>query len=129
MYKRQLNLLVQSVDLQTSEKAARELFDMLLAEGFAKMGIEDREDYYYSKKVYQSYQTMLTGSLVDTLIVMKHQKEENLEAHRQRLCGQRAKNQKLAAKVEKLQPRAEQLKKIKGQKVYRAIRKMGLLEE
>ncbi len=125
-----LNLLIQSVDLQTSEASARELFDMLLEKGFAKMGIEDRgSEYYYSRKVYQSYQTMLTGSLVDTLIVMKHQKEENLEAHRQRLCGQRIKNQKLTAMVEKLKPEEEQLKKIKGQKAYRAIRKFGLLEE
>ena len=44
-----LNLLVQSIDLQTNEASARELFDMLLQEGFRKIGIEDYENYYYSR--------------------------------------------------------------------------------
>ena len=70
-----LNLLVQSIDLQTNEASARELFDMLLQEGFRKIGIEDYENYYYSRKVYQAYRTMLTGSLVDTLIVLKEQEK------------------------------------------------------
>ena len=48
---------------------------MLLQEGFRKIGIEDYENYYYSRKVYQAYRTMLTGSLVDTLIVLKEQKK------------------------------------------------------
>ena len=128
-----LNLLVQSVDLQTSEASARELFDMLLSEGFKKMGIEDRENYYYSRKVYQSYRTMLTGSLVDTLIVMKQQKNENLEAHRQRLCMQKLKVQKLTVKNEdtrkKLNEKREQLSRLRGQTGYKICRKLRLFHE
>lgn len=128
-----LNLLVQSVDLQTSEASARELFDMLLSEGFKKMGIEDHENYYYSRKVYQSYRTMLTGSLVDTLIVMKQQKNENLEAHRQRLCMQKLKVQKLTVKNEdtrkKLNEKREQLSRLHGQTGYKICRKLRLFHE
>ena len=128
-----LNLLVQSVDLQTSEASARELFDMLLSEGFKKMGIEDHENYYYSRKVYQSYRTMLTGSLVDTLIVMKQQKNENLEAHRQRLCMQKLKVQKLTVKNgdtrKKLNEKREQLSRLHGQTGYKICRKLRLFHE
>ena len=128
-----LNLLVQSVDLQTSEASARELFDMLLSEGFKKMEIEDHENYYYSRKVYQSYRTMLTGSLVDTLIVMKQQKNENLEAHRQRLCMQKLKVQKLTVKNEdtrkKLNEKREQLSRLHGQTGYKICRKLRLFHE
>ena len=121
-----LNLLIQSVDIQTSAEAAQTLFDMLLSEGFEKLDIRDREDYYYSKKVYESYKTMLTGSLIDTLIVMKRQKEQNLEAHRQRLCKQRQKVQRLN---EKLDNKTEELKNVKAQTAYKVIRKLHLVEK
>lgn len=128
-----LNLLVQSIDLQTNEASARELFDMLLQEGFRKIGIEDYENYYYSRKVYQAYRTMLTGSLVDTLIVLKEQKNTNLEVHRQKLCMQRLKVQRQTVKIqtqkEKLDIKTEQLKKLRGQMGYRICKKLGFFKE
>lgn len=128
-----LNLLVQSIDLQTNEASARELFDMLLQEGFRKIGIEDYENYYYSRKVYQAYRTMLTGSLVDTLIVLKEQKNTNLEVHRQKLCMQRLKVQRQTVKIqtqqEKLDIKTKQLKKLRGQIGYRICRKLGFFKE
>lgn len=135
-----LNLVVQSVDLQTSEANVRLVFDLLLQEGFHKLGICDREEgYYYSAKVCQAYQTMRTGSLIDTLIVLKSQKNQNLEAHRQRLCAQRQKNAalseknaKLRTKIEKQQEKLEEKKQelanIKSQFAFRAVRKLGLVK-
>ncbi len=106
---------------------------MLLQEGFRKIGIEDYENYYYSRKVYQAYRTMLTGSLVDTLIVLKEQKNTNLEVHRQKLCMQRLKVQRQTVKIqtqkEKLDIKTEQLKKLRGQMGYRICKKLGFFKE
>ena len=125
-----LNLLVQSIDLQTNEASAKELFDMLLQGGIRKIGIEDYENYYYSRKVYQAYRTMLTGSLVDTLIVLKEQKNTNLEVHRQKLCMQRLKVQRQTVKIqtqkEKLDIKTEQLKKLKGTNGIPYLQKTGI---
>ena len=76
---------------------------------------------------------MLTGSLVDTLIVMKQQKNENLEAHRQRLCMQKLKVQKLTVKNgdtrKKLNEKREQLSRLHGQTGYKICRKLRLFHE
>lgn len=128
-----LNKMIHSLDIQTSEESAKELFDMLLAGGFQKLGIEDREDYYYSPNVHACYKTMLTGSLISTLLLMKTQKEKNLETHRQKLCRQRMKVAKLTAKVEnlseKLERKKEELKHIRNQIPYKVIRKLHLVKE
>lgn len=124
-----LNLLVLNLDLQTSGQAAQELFDMLRETGFERLGVVDREEgYYYSANVYECFRAICTGSLVDFLLVIKRQKEENLEGHRQRLCKVRRKNRSLEEKVAKLKVKQQELKDIKSQFWFRVIRKLRLIK-